>query len=210
MEECCLCSHSVGTGSWKKKRKKLYGIGCLASRSVLERLADELAGEGGPKRFVEVKGPHAFLCHACEGKLQSIARHEEQLRALRAEINTQLQSVLSSTEKEIPGSVGHKRCSEDTGTSAPSRKAPRLDPQPWLPGQGQPACLELPSSSEEPPSVVHEQSPSGQNQPTSLQQSPASYGVCCMVANVNIVICACAITLLNLIDIGYHSVPIWT
>lgn len=129
MEECCLCSSSVGSGSWKKKRKKLCGTSCSVARGILERLADELAGEGGYKRLVEVKGLHAFLCHVCEGKLQSIARHEEQLRALRSEMNTQLQTALhpsTELEKEIP-EPGRKRCREDATTPALTRKAPRLE-----------------------------------------------------------------------------------
>ena len=42
-----LCSCSVGVGSSKKKRKKLYGTGCLVTRVALKRLVDELAGKGG-------------------------------------------------------------------------------------------------------------------------------------------------------------------
>ena len=82
------------------------GQACSVSRGVLEKLADQLSSTGS-KKFAEVNGPQAFLCHLCDGKLQSIPRHEEQLRALRAEISTQLQSVLhdSDTDEEIPQSA---------------------------------------------------------------------------------------------------------
>ena len=72
MEECCLCRRSVGIGGSRKKRKLLYGTGMCGVNSILERLA-------------EIKGQHAFLYHVCEGRLQSVAKHEEQLRTLRAQ-----------------------------------------------------------------------------------------------------------------------------
>jgi len=107
MEECCLCSRSVSIGGSKKKRKRLYGTGCVVSRGILERLA----GEEDAKRLAEIKGPHAFLCHVCEGKLQCVAKHEEQLGVLRAEIHTLLQSTLHpNPQREL---VGHKRSIED-------------------------------------------------------------------------------------------------
>lgn len=97
MEEC---SAAV---LYQKKWKRLYGAGCVVG--ILERLAGEDA-----KRLVEIKRPNAFLCHMCEGKLQSVAKHE-QLRVLRAEIHTLLQSALHpNPQREL---AGHKRCTED-------------------------------------------------------------------------------------------------
>ena len=191
MEECCLCSRSVEIGGSKKKRKRLYGSACSVSRGVLEKLADQLSSTGS-KKFAEVNGPQAFLCHLCDGKLQSIPRHEEQLRALRAEISTQLQSVLhdSDTDEEIPQSAGRKRCSEDASSLSLSDKAPRLDPQPSLPRQDQPqgvsqehpeqlTCLQLPEETSHPPSVIPEQSLASHSRPsplpaTTLDQSVTS------------------------------------
>ena len=96
----CLCSHSVAIGGPKKKRKRLYGTGCVVSRGVLERLA----GEEEAMRLAEIKGPHAFLCQVCERKLQSVAKHEEQLGALRSEIHTLLQSALHpNLQRELSG-----------------------------------------------------------------------------------------------------------
>lgn len=196
MEECCLCSRSVGVGSSKKKRKKLYGTGCLVTRVVLERLVDELAGEGGTKKFVDAKGPHAFLCHVCEGKLQSIAKHENQLRALKAEINTLLQSALNpNTDREL---AGRKRCREDGGTLNLTGKSPRLDPQPQGPTQGvsqqSPEQPELPTCSgshDRSPPVSLEHSPTNREQPISLQQSPTiSVRYICM-ASVNVMVLFC-------------------
>ena len=96
----------------------------------MDGLADELADEGGSEKLAELNGPLAFLCHVCSGKLQSIARLEQKLRDLRAEMNSQLQVVLcSNAEKEAPQSAGHKRCREDASRMVASNKAPRLDPQ---------------------------------------------------------------------------------
>ena len=168
MEECCLCSRSVATGASKKKRKRLYGTGCAVSRGMLEKLA------GDAKRLAEIKGPHAFLCHVWEGKLQSVAKHEEQLRALKAEIDTLLQSALRlDPQREL---LGHKRCADDATIKMPvpsARKAPRIDPNPrQTQSEGlteQPIHLEPTGSSsdvEEPLSVIQEQS--------SVQPSPSS------------------------------------
>lgn len=181
MEECCLCSRSVGIGASKKKRKRLYCTGCVVSRGILKRLA----GEEDAKKLAEIKGAHAFLCHICEGKLQSVAKHEEQLGALRAQIHTLLQSALHPTPyREL---VGRKRCTED-GTIPTARKVPRIDTQPrQTQSEGvteQPIHLDPPASSsdayeEEHPSVTQEQSSLSHHQPSppstaSLLQAPTS------------------------------------
>lgn len=183
MEECCLCSRSVAIGGPKKKQKRLYGTGCVVSRGILETLA----GEEEAKRLAEIKGPHAFLCHVCEGKLQSVAKHEEQLGALRSEIHTLLQSALHpKLQRELSG---HKRCIEDAMITIPvpsARKAPRIDPKSQqTPSEGvteQPIHLEPPASSsdvEELSSAIQEQSSASHHQrsppPTaSLEQVPTS------------------------------------
>ncbi len=179
MDECCLCSRSVGTGSRQKKRKKLYGSCCSASRGVLERLADKLTGGEGSKRLAEMKGPQTFLCHVCDGKLLSIARHEEQLTTFRAEVITWLQCALHP--EDTPRSTACKRPSEHA--SAVSRKAPRLDLDPQLClhiGQSQPAPSQQVSYHElhstaaiqqrDQPSTSQQQTPGSQNQPSPLQQ----------------------------------------
>ena len=176
-----MCSRSVAIGGSKKKRKRLYGTGCVVSRGTLERLA----GEEDAKRLVEIKGPHAFLCHVCDGKLQSVAKHEEQLRALRAEIHTLLQSALRlNPQREL---AGQKRCVEDAMMPVPSaRKAPRIDPNPREShSEGvteQPIHLEPTGSSsdvEEPLSIIQEQSSVSHYQPSppstaSLEQATTS------------------------------------
>ena len=49
-------------------------------------------------------GTNHSLCHVCEGKLQSVAKHGEQLGVLRAEIHTLLQSALHlNPQRELVG-----------------------------------------------------------------------------------------------------------
>lgn len=126
---CCLCSRSLDDSTFKKKRKKLWAASCCIARGVLDELTSEVPGASS-LRLAELKGPSAYLCHLCDGKLASIARHENQLRVLKAEVIITLKSALclSSTEREIhePLSAGQKRGSDSGADGLALTKAPRL------------------------------------------------------------------------------------
>ena len=68
-------------GRLKEEAETVVWYWLCGVNSILERLA----GEKDAKRLADIKGPHAFLYHVCEGKLQSVAKHEEQLGTLRAQ-----------------------------------------------------------------------------------------------------------------------------
>ena len=143
-------------------------------------------GEGGTEAFADIKGPHAFLCHVCDGKLQSIARHEDQLRALKSEISTMLQSAMRpDTDGEL--ALIRKRRSEGATAMNLTGKAPRLRPQPQGPPQAvyqqspeQPVHMDIPTCSSSEVPTYH--SSVSQDQPISQQQSP-TISVCyiCML-----------------------------
>ena len=86
-----MCSRSIAIGPSKNKWKRLYSSGCVVSRGMLERLAGEDA-----KRLAEIKGPHAFLCHVCEGKPNM--KSSSGLSELR--FNALLQSALRLNPQE--------------------------------------------------------------------------------------------------------------
>ena len=137
-----------------------------------------------------MKGPSAWLCHLCDGKLASIARHENQLRVLKAEVTISLKSALclSSTEREIqePLSAGQKRGSDSGADGSVLTKAPRLslDLQPSSGTQAEALVPEQPTqirplSQQQHPVISQEQSLPPP--PVSQTQSPNVTACECMI-----------------------------
>ncbi len=141
--------------------------------------------EATGQNLAEVKGPHAFLCHLCEGKLLSISKLEEQIRTTKADVISILRSSTAEEGVRQHQSVGQKRGHEDPSTPATVAKEPRVDSRSLSSYEAESQSMELSTSpvpqvqllrspDKYPPAVSQQQSPTEQvpEPPAAESQQP--------------------------------------
>ena len=122
-ESCCFCNCKLESSKGKGKHKKFNGSSCVMEREVIRNCMLDLDLDLSLDQTFE---GNIIICYSCCLKLKKIKKFEEDLRKLRAEIQSYLRNCHSSvTQGQQQLGIRRNRSPSDCDTTSPPAKVNR-------------------------------------------------------------------------------------